>query len=482
MDLKIRAFLLYVLIFVGHSANGFSERQAYILDSVSEFKKGGNYISAIEWLNQLLASNTIDGKDTNIEILVKIQLLGLLIDLERYDQAVEMFHEIEEGFITKADSFLKILYYQEASKLYSQIGMTELALTYNIKAIQISIESRSETDQNVLIGDLYALRATLCNKINDITLALHFSYKAISYRKATLEIPVLLDYYQTIQNDMDSTSLYLSLLDQTLEDPSCQVDIKYQLNLAAGKYWLVESDFVKAVAYLESALIFAEVMQKSELKTDVLQILLSYYKQVGDNEKMSLCLSEILNLKSKADFDLSQNRLSKILFSDTLKDKSINIGGFQSYNLWIGFLIILIVFLFLLAIIAKSRLHKNISNLEYKKLEDEKEILEKKVLDAHNDILESAKSNDPAFLAKFKEVHVEFWKALEGLDANLSIEELKLCAFIRLKFTTKEISSFTYVQVKTVQMKKYRLRKKLGLTTAEDLGTWIDQLVDGKDN
>lgn len=75
------------------------------------------------------------------------------------------------------------------------------------------------------------------------------------------------------------------------------------------------------------------------------------------------------------------------------------------------------------------------------------------------------------------EAHSELWDVLEELDATFTQEEVKLCAFLYLNFTTKDIASVTFVQSKTMQMKKYRLRKKLDIDTNTALTAWLKNLV-----
>ena len=54
--------------------------------------------------------------------------------------------------------------------------------------------------------------------------------------------------------------------------------------------------------------------------------------------------------------------------------------------------------------------------------------------------------------------------------------EKKLCAFLRLNMTTKEISAITYQSVNSITVARSRLRKKLGIDKDENLIAYLEKL------
>lgn len=71
------------------------------------------------------------------------------------------------------------------------------------------------------------------------------------------------------------------------------------------------------------------------------------------------------------------------------------------------------------------------------------------------------------FSLRFQEVHEGFYNSLLQKYPDLTQSELKLCAFLRLNMTTKEISELTGQRLLTVEHSRYRLRKKLGISNSE---------------
>lgn len=81
------------------------------------------------------------------------------------------------------------------------------------------------------------------------------------------------------------------------------------------------------------------------------------------------------------------------------------------------------------------------------------------------------------FEMRFQQVHSEFYNKLIGQFPNLSPHEQRLCAFLRLNMTSKEISEITGQRISTIEMARTRLRKKLGITnTQTNLITFLTQI------
>src|SRR5690606_34181329 len=107
---------------------------------------------------------------------------------------------------------------------------------------------------------------------------------------------------------------------------------------------------------------------------------------------------------------------------------------------------------------------------------EEYKLLEKKLNSAFEEVADLAKSNSPNFLSRFIEVYPEFYNHLISSYPDLTNADLKLCALMKLDFSTKEISEITYSSVRTVQNRKYKLRKKFNLSPDENLNLWIQNL------
>jgi hypothetical protein len=67
------------------------------------------------------------------------------------------------------------------------------------------------------------------------------------------------------------------------------------------------------------------------------------------------------------------------------------------------------------------------------------------------------------FEQRFQEVHTGFYERLMAKFPDLTSNERRLCAFLRLDMSTKEISNLTGQSVKAITQARFRLRAKLGI-------------------
>lgn len=92
--------------------------------------------------------------------------------------------------------------------------------------------------------------------------------------------------------------------------------------------------------------------------------------------------------------------------------------------------------------------------------------------------LESASKGDmwKEFELRFQEVHSDFYDKLNRLFPNLTPNELKLCAFLRLNMSTKDIAAITFLSINGINIARHRLRKKLNMDKDESLIIFLSTL------
>jgi tetratricopeptide (TPR) repeat protein/DNA-binding CsgD family transcriptional regulator len=80
------------------------------------------------------------------------------------------------------------------------------------------------------------------------------------------------------------------------------------------------------------------------------------------------------------------------------------------------------------------------------------------------------------FEMRFQQVHQDFYQKLLEKYPDLTPNEIKICAFLKLNMTTKDISAITFQSVKSIQVARNRLRKRMGITRDENLVAALQQL------
>ena len=81
------------------------------------------------------------------------------------------------------------------------------------------------------------------------------------------------------------------------------------------------------------------------------------------------------------------------------------------------------------------------------------------------------RENWSLFKEAFDNVDSEFLKKIKELHPQLSHNDLKLCAYLRLNLSSKEIAPLFNISPRSVEIKRYRLRKKMDLGSSENAGS-----------
>lgn len=85
---------------------------------------------------------------------------------------------------------------------------------------------------------------------------------------------------------------------------------------------------------------------------------------------------------------------------------------------------------------------------------------------------------DDEFKNYFARVHPGLFRILDDRYPDLTPRDRRLCAFLYLGLTTKEIASLTYREVRSVESARNRLRKKLGVELSDDLTGYLRGLTE----
>jgi DNA-binding CsgD family transcriptional regulator len=80
------------------------------------------------------------------------------------------------------------------------------------------------------------------------------------------------------------------------------------------------------------------------------------------------------------------------------------------------------------------------------------------------------------FEEAFNNVDKDFMKRVKNLHPSITPNDLRLCAYLRLNLSSKEIAPLLNISHKSVEVKRYRLRKKMGLNHDQSLSNYIIEL------
>ena len=80
------------------------------------------------------------------------------------------------------------------------------------------------------------------------------------------------------------------------------------------------------------------------------------------------------------------------------------------------------------------------------------------------------------FEKSFNETHENFFKKLKVDYPDLVPNDLKLCAYLRMNMSSKEIASILNISLRGVEIRRYRLRKKLKVAPEKNLAEFLIEL------
>jgi len=80
-----------------------------------------------------------------------------------------------------------------------------------------------------------------------------------------------------------------------------------------------------------------------------------------------------------------------------------------------------------------------------------------------------------SFIVSFERIHPQFFEKLSLEYPALSQNELKHCAYIRMNLSNKEVANMLHISPKSVEMARYRIKKKLDLNARGSLIQFLNK-------
>lgn len=80
------------------------------------------------------------------------------------------------------------------------------------------------------------------------------------------------------------------------------------------------------------------------------------------------------------------------------------------------------------------------------------------------------------FSIHFEQVYPSFYKNLDKSSKNLTSNEIKLCSYIKMNLSNKEVAQILNINPESVIKSRYRIRKKINISKEESLDKFIQGL------
>ncbi len=469
-----------------------------------EYKKALDYFSkALEISKDLEDTDFVSGLMANISLIKKKQ--GL------YPEALELQFEV---LSMEPSSLSKSKCYSLIGEIYLELEDWKPAIKYTEMAIDFAKKVGYESGINY---SLYNLGIVHIKEKNYGEALKCYEESLAIQKKYNLDISSTLGAIGTIYNLLGQPEKANKYYDEQLELAKAQNNWEgiWAVNFNRGFALYSAGQHEEALKYALICLQIAEEKEHLQFLVQSNEMLSEVYKVLGNNEKVQHHQDQYVFFKDSIS---SLRRLKKIgvleqehlsrLQKDSLdvankKDVSTNQGnGFFSGWKGIGGISLLVLalvfsFFFFKKYRKKETVPSENQNSDQTKMdqyfeelfarldqnETASEVKKNRLSNAEvnpiNDMAEFLKTNikEPndwaSFEKYFEKVHKDFFKNLKSKYPTITINELNMCALLKLNLRNKDIAQIMGISPDSVRKAQHRLSKKLALSADEVLRDFV---------
>ncbi|AZA54794.1 hypothetical protein [Chryseobacterium sp. G0201] len=340
------------------------------------------------------------------------------------------------------------------------------------KVIKLTKKISDQKEKDDLLYYSYGWKWYNFETLNEVDSLYSMQSKSMKLSPRPLVSLKIADRFLMQNKHLDSAEYYLNKA--VILNKKNDIYIKATTLLKFGDLYALKNENEKALSYyLKSLEISKKVKVFRDIRSVYLEISNVYTamnnpKKAKEYQELYTALDEEIKRNDKKTL---QNIVDKLIQEKENEEKE------KKNKLYIFIALILTAFSLIFYFVRKNYL---------KKQKESTEIIEEKVLEtdtlkrkldtSFDKLVKLARNRDPFFLKSFKKLYPEFYDKLISINPDLTDNEIKLCAYLKLKLNTKEITQYENITARTIETKKYRLKKKLGLTSEENLIKWLSEL------
>lgn len=347
--------------------------------------------------------------------------------------------------------------YEEALKYY------KISISYAEKMENPKLRNERISTNYLNTGDVYELK----EKYDSALYYYHKSYE-LSDKLITKMVSCisLVDVY-VAENQIDSAGKYIEIGRGYAQKTESSTYLAI-FNRVEGNYNIARGNYEEAIRNFKNS--ERMEIEIKRLSPNIYKMQADAFAKWGKKDSAEFYIQKYLK---SSDIDNKTNKFIRInnskvpLIISSEEKKELR----NSHQLIIIIVIVssLIIMAFAAFLIVRQR--KKIAEKSV-----ETKTLKRQLNSAFEEVIELAKNNSPQFLPRFIEVYPEFYAKLLEIQPELTHTDLLMAAYLKLNFSTKETADYTFSSIRTIQNRKYRLRKKLNLDQETDILLWIQNL------
>lgn len=485
-------FLFLILLLFALKAIASDERKQEVdslLGKAREFQRNGEFLTQLDIALKALDLSNTNNYDEGIA-RAHFSVGDALVNVGVFKEGVKHLERIEHTKYYKETILMQSEIHRVRGRAYTRLGLYHQAIREYYLQLGC-IKNLTGEAQKISYLYTYANLSTVFDKMEQVD----------SMQKyIELQLNVLQDF-----DEKSAATMFLGVYDDL------------------GHLYIKKGDYTKAQQYLDKSLALVEkykipvyyntftYLGHLEEKKGNQQNALAFYtkslanmRDVGNRNSIRDTYRYLADYfrrnrldKAKADqYELSFSRLNDslekenrqvidIVLNQILKSKDQESATKVSKSVTVSLVALVLLVVAIMFFVWRSRHNRRALGKKEEALQEtetiNKELTEQIGENKFNNLIELAKSNNPEFLTLFTELYPQLIQALKSRDANLRSTELEFCAMAFLNFSTKNISEYTYVTIRAVQVRKNRLRKKFDIPSDADFNNWMRGLADTPD-
>lgn len=467
--LFISAFILSAYFFVGCKKSMVDNKKIdhALINKTEELRLKGQTEEIIDLNKKYIIVSKAQNYKRG-EILGYINIANVYAMIGQYNKGILNLNKAKNLLKNEKDDYLQMRLYHEYGQMNYVIGLSDIALKYNAQAIYYGKKIESDSIKRI-ISNLYTVRADFINsKFKDSTLI--YFHKGLQEDDSELNNALIGNYQSTELHNQDSAKVYFDKSIALLQNQEYWTVKRGIVYTFYGYYLYGDEKLDESLAYLKKA---AEILSKTnrQNKLPLIYANIIQISQLKKDKKTEEEYTQKYN-KIKDDLQLSANKAIDVALSEALHDAE-NYKHEQNKNRKILLLVsaVCLLLIGLLSYIVKRRKKK------IKELNDvENNTNNEKYQPTFEEIITLAKENSSELFIRFYEYNPDFIKKMYDINPDLSNADIEFCIMIWLGFSSKEIAQYTFMEHRSVQTKKYRLRKKLNLDSETDVHKFLREL------
>ncbi|MCQ9640927.1 tetratricopeptide repeat protein [Chryseobacterium sp. WG14] len=474
-NIKIYTLCIGLLLVLFSCRQNMSEEQKESFDTALLTKNdtllsSGVYESVvhlnIEYLKKAENMEYTEGKG-----LCYLNIAKVNVSAGNYVKALFFFQKAEKALLNSKNGYHKALFYDTYSKYYFHLKLYDKALEYNDRAFRYVKAAKKSKFSDKLFSKLFLKKGIFLIRKRWLGAALKCYLKGNALENSAFSNSLVAEYYLSV-NQLDNAGIYVSNAKERIQNHKISNTEALWVYYVMGYYYIEINNYEEAERNLNKALEVIKIEHTHfSYVAEVYQSLAELYKKMDDEDKAYYYLEKYTEEQGKTD---------SAQFATMNKTVDDFIAETKNESDWSRNKLPLAIALSIAAIsISGVYVRKIINRLRLKKRSLKKEADELKNhvhTKQFQEVVELAKKNDSSFLLKFKELYPDFVSILLKINPDLENSELTFCAMLKLRLSSKEIADYTFVQHRSVQQKKYRIRKRLNIPAETDIYDFFDGL------